>query len=62
MAIYLLNMALILLWAGLLIYKNPTDQNKKMYCGLVAIQWTLISGLRHISIGADTEAYKMYFE
>ncbi len=62
MAVYLLNMALILLWAGLLIYKNPTDQNKKMYCGLVAIQWTLISGLRHISIGADTEAYKMYFE
>lgn len=39
-----------------------SDKNTKIYCGLVALQWILISGLRHISIGADTDTYAIRFE
>jgi len=35
---------------------------KEIYCGICGILWILISGLRGISVGADTLAYKQFFE
>ena len=37
-------------------------KKKKIFCIIVAAQWVLISGLRHWSVGADTEAYSRSFE
>ena len=39
-----------------------SDKNTKIYFGIVALQWILISGLRHVSIGADTDSYYYSFE
>lgn len=49
-------------WGYIFLNQNKSDKNTKIYCALVALQWILISGLRHITIGADTEAYKYQFE
>lgn len=62
MVIYLVNIALILFWSAILMNDNSNKINKKLYCGIVAAQWTLISGLRSLSVGADTYAYKYYFD
>ncbi len=62
MLVYLINICLILLWAVPLLKINPTQKKKKIYCGIVALQWILISGLRHWSVGADTYAYYERFE
>lgn len=62
MAVYLINIFLVLFFGYVLLYATKGDKNKKIYCGLVATQWVLISGLRHISVGADTTAYKYLFE
>ena len=62
MTVYLINIALILLFGFLLLHVNPTNEKKKLYCVIVTIQWTLISGLRHWSVGADTQAYYRSFE
>lgn len=60
--IYLINMILIIAW-GLLLLGNKTNQlKKKIFCIIATSQWVIISGLRHVSIGADTEAYKISFE
>lgn len=32
-----------------------------MFCCIASLQWILLSGLRHISIGADTYTYKVNF-
>ncbi len=62
MAVYLINLLLILLFGYALTYKNSSENNTKFYCGIVALQWILISGLRHVSVGADTKAYAWFFE
>lgn len=62
MTVYLINIFLILFWGYFLLYKYKSDKNTKRYCGIIALQWILISGLRHISIGADTEEYANAFE
>jgi len=62
LTVYLINIFLILFWGFIFLYNQNSDRNKKIYCVLVALQWTLISGLRNISIGADTAAYKYHFE
>lgn len=62
MTVYLINIFLVVFWGYLLLYNKNSDKNAQTYCVLVAFQWILISGLRHISIGADTEAYKYYFD
>ena len=62
MTVYLINILLVVFWGFILIYNNKSDTNTKVYCGLVALQWILISGLRHVSIGADTATYKDWFE
>ena len=61
MLVYLFNIALILLWGILLIYRNPTKQKRKIFCIIASIQWILVSGLRGISVGADTDNYGLIF-
>lgn len=62
MTVYLINIALILFWGVFLLHSNSTDKKKKLYCVIVTIQWTLVSGLRHISVGADTPGYATWFD
>lgn len=57
MLVYFLNIVLILIWA--ITFYNRKN-GKKIFCTLVTLQWILISGLRNISVGADTYAYKVY--
>lgn len=59
MIIYLLNIFLIMLFGSIFLWYKPSSQNKKLFCILVTIQLILLSGLRHISIGADTYSYKV---
>lgn len=61
MAVYLINIALIIFWRLYFTQKRFPDA-RKYYCGIVALQWILISGLRDWSIGADTQNYYRIFE
>ena len=61
MTIYLINIALIIFWR-LLLGNRPESNSKKIYCGIVAFQWILVSGLRDWRVGADTYAYYLWFE
>ena len=62
MTVYLINLALILIWSVPLIHIDTNSKKKKLYCAICAIQWTLVSGLRDWSIGADTLTYYTWFE
>lgn len=61
MIIYLANIAFIIFWAFLLLYSNPTKFKRGVFCGISAIQWILISGLRAWDVGADTMRYANSF-
>ncbi len=61
MHIYFANIALIYLWAVLLLVVKPNNNKKMAYCAIVCLQWVLISGLRHYTIGADTDVYMYSF-
>ena len=61
MTVYLINIALILFWRLFFAWKKSPDAGK-LYCGIVALQWILISGLRSWKIGADTVQYFSRFE
>jgi len=61
MQVYFANIALIYLWAILLLAVKPNNPKKIAYCAIVCLQWSLISGLRHYTIGADTEGYMISF-
>lgn len=60
--VYFINIFLIFAWAILLLKNNPNPTKKKIYCAIIALQWILISGLRHWSIGSDTLSYYARFE
>lgn len=62
MAVYLINIILILGFGFVFIHTNPSDAKKKVYCGIVAVQWILLSGLRDYSVGNDTLQYGDLFE
>lgn len=61
MKIYLINILLISLYAILFLSKNDV-KGKKIFCSLASLNWIILSGLRHISVGADTYNYKFIFE
>lgn len=61
MVIYLLNIFLILIWGIFLIYNNPTVKKRIWFCVIASVQWTLVSGLRGASVGADTFVYMRTF-
>ncbi|MGE6415988.1 EpsG family protein [Planococcus kocurii] len=58
---YILNIFVMILFAVILLWENPNKWKKIVFCILVSLQWTIISGFRHISIGSDTYSYKAYF-
>lgn len=60
--IYLVNVILIVAWGLLLLGYNTNKLKRKLFCIIASTQWVLLSGLRHITIGADTEAYRQMFE
>lgn len=62
MSVYLVNIALILTLGICLIYIQPTQQKRKIFCCLSSVSWILVSGLRHVTIGPDTMVYKDSFE
>lgn len=59
MIVYLVNIFLIVLFGIIFLGAKSSKRNKKIFCTLSTIQWVIISGLRHISIGADTLGYKV---
>ena len=61
MTVYLINIVLIVGLGFAFIHASPSDAKKKVYCGIVAIQWILLSGLRDLSVGADTKQYEIAF-
>ncbi len=62
MTAYLVNIALVLVLGICLIYVQPTQQKRKIFCWISSVSWILISGLRHESVGADTLKYADSFE
>lgn len=58
---YYLNIGLLILWGIVILNNNRIRNNKKIFVTFATLQWILISGLRHISIGADTITYKFSF-
>lgn len=61
MAVYLINIILILGFGFIFIHTNPSDAKKKVYCAICAIQWILLSGLRDYTVGNDTAQYNELF-
>lgn len=61
MAVYLVNIALILFWRLYFTQKRGPNSRKR-FCAVAAVQWILISGLRKWDVGADTYAYYNNFE
>ena len=61
MTVYLLNITLIVFWR-LYFAQKKLPNSRKYYCGVVALQWILVSGLRDWSIGTDTYNYRNMFE
>lgn len=59
MNIYLLNMFLTIIWGSILL--NKKKPYKKVFIAIVSFQMILISGLRDVSIGADTWNYENHF-
>ena len=56
------NIFIILLLGGLLIgSKSSSANSRKVYIILITLQLTLLSGLRHWSVGADTTVYAESF-
>lgn len=58
MAIYLINIFLMVFWYGVLRPQNDlSDRGRKQFCFMASFQWFILSGFRHINIGADTWYY-----
>ena len=62
MNIFVINIVLTLLLGALLLGIQPTERKKRIFIALMTINWTLISGLRGLTVGADTLVYKGRFE
>lgn len=53
----LINLILILLSGIFILHNTALKNRKKIYVVVVTIQWIILSGLRHVSIGNDTINY-----
>jgi len=60
MSVYVLNTMLTIIWESIFLRGN-NRKNRKAFTFIVSLQMILLSGLRHISIGADTWNYKGNF-
>ena len=61
MSVYLLNIALIFIWAFFLLKYKPSKNKKKAFCAIACVQWVILSGLRGMTVGADTIEYRRGF-
>lgn len=61
MNIYVVNILLTLLWGFMLLLIKPTPNKRKVFVGLTAAQWILISGLRGMSVSPDMFSYKLRY-
>ena len=61
MSVYLLNIALIFIWAFFLLEYKPSKNKKKAFCAIACVQWVILSGLRGMTVGADTIGYRRNF-
>lgn len=61
MIIYLINIVLLILYKVIFLHES-SQRNNKIFCILASINWILLSGLRHLTIGADTIKYGYIFE
>lgn len=61
MQIYLLNIGLIIIYR-VIFSPDTLRRNGKIFCILASLNWILLSGLRHLTIGADTIKYGYFFE
>ena len=62
MTFYLINIFLLILLGIFFLLGKPSEQSKKVFCIIASLQWILLSGLRHISVGTDNYSYKLSFE
>ncbi|MGN0554952.1 MAG: EpsG family protein [Candidatus Fimenecus sp.] len=62
MNIFVVNILFTMLWGFILLAVQPNAQKRKLYIALMSINWILISGLRGMSVGADTLSYRRRFE
>ncbi|WP_214891065.1 EpsG family protein [Exiguobacterium sp. s142] len=60
MTIYLVNIALLVLWAMLLM-RSDTTYRRGWFVTFATVQWVVLSGFRHISVGDDTAQYGALF-
>lgn len=61
MKIYLLNLLLLTIYRLVFLHDTSQENNKK-FCALATLNWILLSGLRHLTVGADTIKYGYLFE
>lgn len=57
MNIFVVNIVLTLVLGFFLINVQPNKTKKKLYIALMTVNWIFISGLRGLSVGADTISY-----
>lgn len=62
MTVYLVNIALLIILGIPLIYLQPNETKRKVYCIIGAFNWIILSGFRDYSVGADTVAYGQAFD
>lgn len=58
---YLINLLLLVMWGFTILGNKQLKDPKKVFVIIASLQWILLSGLRHLSIGADTLTYKDSF-
>lgn len=59
MSIYFLTIVILILFRFLLKENYDSSSGKRAFCIFAALQLALLSGLRHITVGADTLQYKI---
>lgn len=61
MKIYLANILLLFVY-GAVFLKDASKRKNAVFCSLASLNWILLSGLRHLTVGADTIKYGYMFE
>lgn len=61
MNIYLINVLLTVVWGIAFLVIDKSKRSKAFFCILTSIQWTLISGLRGMSVSKDMYSYRLRF-
>lgn len=54
---YYINVGLVIIYAIILLNRKDFINGNKIFVFLSTLNWVILSGLRHITIGADTLAY-----